>query len=190
MVSVELQPSSSRPVEQVEENPHSKADIDLVESAEPVQAATYEESLAAHLPKAHRDYLLERHGTLELDPIPGMGPADPYNWPEWKVSKPSLASLEQASSFRRTKLTDHYTENGQPHPGSVSCLHGHIYRRRNHSRLRQHRRGTRSGPAEGQLLDLVADRHSGRCTAVLEATVQPFRPSSHLPSLPRLQSRM
>lgn len=87
MTSLELQPSSSRAVEQTEQtkNHGSKADIDLVESAGAGQAATYEESLAARLPKAHRDYLLERHGTLNLDPIPGMGPADPYNWPEWKV---------------------------------------------------------------------------------------------------------
>jgi hypothetical protein len=87
MPSLELQPSSSRPVNQVEENLGSKADINLVESAGAGRAATYEESVAARLPKAHRDYLLERHGTLELDPIPSMGPADPYNWPEWKVSK-------------------------------------------------------------------------------------------------------
>lgn len=33
----------------------------------------------------HRDYLLQRHGTLDLDPIPSMDPADPYNWPLWKV---------------------------------------------------------------------------------------------------------
>ncbi|KAE8378666.1 major facilitator superfamily domain-containing protein [Aspergillus bertholletiae] len=32
----------------------------------------------------HRDYLLQRHGTLDLDPIPSMDPADPYNWPSWK----------------------------------------------------------------------------------------------------------
>ncbi|KAJ1713953.1 hypothetical protein G4B11_010183 [Aspergillus flavus] len=32
----------------------------------------------------HRDYLLQRHGTLDLDPIPSMDPADPYNWPLWK----------------------------------------------------------------------------------------------------------
>lgn len=89
MPSLELQPSSSRPadpVEQGKETLGNKADIDLVESAGADQAATYGESMAARLPKAHRDYLLQRHGTLELDPIPGMGPADPYNWPEWKVS--------------------------------------------------------------------------------------------------------
>lgn len=84
MQSRELQPTSSRRDEVG--GPGTKADIDLIESGGHGRAATYEESVAAHLPKAHRDYLLERHGTLELDPIPGMGPADPYNWPEWKVS--------------------------------------------------------------------------------------------------------
>ncbi|CAI7667024.1 major facilitator superfamily domain-containing protein [Penicillium manginii] len=87
MTSLELQPSSSRPSNQVEqdkENLGNKTDIDLVESTGADQVATYGESMAARLPKAHRDYLLQRHGTLELDPIPGMGPADPYNWPEWK----------------------------------------------------------------------------------------------------------
>ncbi|KAL4963769.1 putative MFS multidrug transporter [Aspergillus stella-maris] len=34
----------------------------------------------------HQAYLFERHGTLDLDPIPSMDPADPYNWPSWKKS--------------------------------------------------------------------------------------------------------
>ena len=38
------------------------------------------------LSQEHRQYLLNRHGTLDLDPIPGYGDADPYNWPDWKVS--------------------------------------------------------------------------------------------------------
>lgn len=33
-----------------------------------------------HLSEEHRAYLLQRHGTLNLDPIPGHGDADPYNW--------------------------------------------------------------------------------------------------------------
>lgn len=33
----------------------------------------------------HREYLLQCHGTLELDPIPAMGDADPYNWTSRKV---------------------------------------------------------------------------------------------------------
>lgn len=40
----------------------------------------------SHLSEEHRQYLLERHGTLDLDPLPTMGIADPYNWPTWKVS--------------------------------------------------------------------------------------------------------
>lgn len=37
------------------------------------------------LSDSHKAYLVERHGTLDLDPIPSMDPADPYNWPLWKV---------------------------------------------------------------------------------------------------------
>jgi hypothetical protein len=40
---------------------------------------------AANLSPEHRDYLLKRHGTLELDPMPGFGDADPLNWKTWKV---------------------------------------------------------------------------------------------------------
>ncbi|KAI9042719.1 synaptic vesicle transporter [Aspergillus affinis] len=32
----------------------------------------------------HREYLLKRHGTLDLDPIPSPSGTDPYNWPTWK----------------------------------------------------------------------------------------------------------
>lgn len=37
------------------------------------------------LSPAHREYLMQRHGTLSLEPLPGYGDADPYNWPQWKV---------------------------------------------------------------------------------------------------------
>jgi hypothetical protein len=36
----------------------------------------------------HREYLMQRHGTLALDPIPAMGDADPYNWTSSKVCCP------------------------------------------------------------------------------------------------------
>ncbi|ETS78155.1 hypothetical protein PFICI_10217 [Pestalotiopsis fici W106-1] len=29
----------------------------------------------------HRQYLMDRHGSLALEPVPSMDPADPYNWP-------------------------------------------------------------------------------------------------------------
>ncbi|KAJ5248606.1 hypothetical protein N7468_000057 [Penicillium chermesinum] len=42
------------------------------------------EDRIASLPEEHREYLLARHGTLDLDPIPDMNDADPYNWPRWR----------------------------------------------------------------------------------------------------------
>lgn len=51
------------------------------------QKATYiPAGAASDLSQEHRDYLIKRHGTIELDPIPSDDPADPYNWPAWKVS--------------------------------------------------------------------------------------------------------
>ncbi|XHF98333.1 hypothetical protein AWENTII_001889 [Aspergillus wentii] len=82
---MEMQPSSRAPGQEVED-PSSvpKPNIDFVESMEAGKHASYVETVAARLSKSHRDYLMERHGTLDLDPIPGLGPADPLNWPEWK----------------------------------------------------------------------------------------------------------
>lgn len=37
------------------------------------------------LSRQHRDYLVARHGTFDLVPLPTMDPADPLNWPAWKV---------------------------------------------------------------------------------------------------------
>jgi hypothetical protein len=36
------------------------------------------------LPAEHREYLLARHGTLDLTPLPSIHPQDPFNWPTWK----------------------------------------------------------------------------------------------------------
>ncbi|KAA8914127.1 hypothetical protein TRICI_003024 [Trichomonascus ciferrii] len=35
---------------------------------------------------ADNDYVLKRHGTLDLDPMPTNSPKDPLNWSEWKKS--------------------------------------------------------------------------------------------------------
>lgn len=40
---------------------------------------------ARNLSSEYRQYLINRHGTVELDPMPDMNDADPYNWPKWKV---------------------------------------------------------------------------------------------------------
>ncbi|KAL1304083.1 hypothetical protein AAFC00_000518 [Neodothiora populina] len=63
----------------------SKADSEKLDDVELGPKATYiNTGAAAGLPQEHRDYLLARHGTLDLDPVPDMGDQDPYNWPTWK----------------------------------------------------------------------------------------------------------
>lgn len=47
----------------------------------------YHKEGAGELSPEYRDYLMSRHGTVELDPLPDMNDADPYNWPKWKVRK-------------------------------------------------------------------------------------------------------
>lgn len=67
------------------DNPLEKRGETLIEHRGLNQTATNISSNAAHLSTAHQEYLLELHGTLDLDPVPGHGNADPYNWPKWKV---------------------------------------------------------------------------------------------------------
>ena len=44
-----------------------------------------ESGVSEDLSLEHRDYLIARHGTTDLIPLPTMDPADPLNWPSWKV---------------------------------------------------------------------------------------------------------
>lgn len=32
----------------------------------------------------HHDFLMKRHGSVQLDPLPSSDPLDPLNWPSWK----------------------------------------------------------------------------------------------------------
>lgn len=62
---------------------HTEQDRDLEHAA---TAATYiQKDDVGALTEEHRQYLIKRHGTIDLDPLPGHGDADPYNWPAWKV---------------------------------------------------------------------------------------------------------
>ena len=67
-------------VESKETNQHTE---DLEQSK--THATYIDKDELSSLPEEHRQYLLGRHGTLDLDPVPGYGDADPYNWPHWKV---------------------------------------------------------------------------------------------------------
>jgi hypothetical protein len=57
---------------------------------------------ASALSREHRDYLLNRHGTLDLDPMPDMKDADPYNWSAKKVL--SFSYLILVGERRRLKI--------------------------------------------------------------------------------------
>ncbi|PGH07785.1 hypothetical protein AJ79_06173 [Helicocarpus griseus UAMH5409] len=63
--------------------PTLKKDGQLAEQFDIEPQATHDE-LGPTLAKEHSDYLLIRHGTLDLAPIPSASDADPYNWPTWK----------------------------------------------------------------------------------------------------------
>jgi len=58
---------------------------------EDVDGSSVENGIGGNLSPAHREYLLARHGTLDLAPLPTMDPADPLNWPSWKVCFPSVS---------------------------------------------------------------------------------------------------
>ncbi|RDL29811.1 Uncharacterized protein BP5553_10676 [Venustampulla echinocandica] len=64
-----------------------KAKAEHCENVEPKQRPYATHTHPEHvdvLSPEHREYLMQRHGTLELDPIPSIGDADPYNWSTWK----------------------------------------------------------------------------------------------------------
>ncbi|KAL2822887.1 MFS general substrate transporter [Aspergillus granulosus] len=61
------------------------ATLEKTQSTQVEEAGT-PPSEASTLSEQHQAYLIRRHGTLDLDPVPSMDPADPYNWPLWKKS--------------------------------------------------------------------------------------------------------
>ncbi|OJJ31051.1 hypothetical protein ASPWEDRAFT_119892 [Aspergillus wentii DTO 134E9] len=61
-----------------------KSDSEYFEQADEEKQKSFSDIAADFLSQTHQDYLIQRHGTLELDPIPSMSDADPYNWPTWK----------------------------------------------------------------------------------------------------------
>lgn len=88
--------------------------------------STYLEDGGAHLTPEHREYLLKRHGTLSLDPLPSADPADPYNWPSWKVSPLNMSAQEQNADRPAP-------EKHQPDPGCIPRHDDHLHRSRYHS---------------------------------------------------------
>ncbi|KAL1846962.1 hypothetical protein Daus18300_014092 [Diaporthe australafricana] len=58
--------------------------VKLEEAQEPRDIQREYGDEVINLSDEHRDYLIQRHGTLDLDPIPDMSDADPYNWSQKK----------------------------------------------------------------------------------------------------------
>ena len=48
------------------------------------QSMHVDESPVLELDERHANYLLGRHGTIQLDPLPSADPQDPLNWPSWR----------------------------------------------------------------------------------------------------------
>lgn len=65
-----------------------RRDVHDLEAFNASHGKDIEENDSGALTEDHRQYLIQRYGTVELDPIPDMTDADPYNWPTWKVSSP------------------------------------------------------------------------------------------------------
>ena len=80
-------PTPPRDSDQIEKRTSLQSNNGTSDDTELGPRATYiNTGAAAGLSQEHRDYLLVRHGTLDLDPMPDNGDQDPFNWPRWKVS--------------------------------------------------------------------------------------------------------
>lgn len=98
---------------QFENAPSITSKIDNITDAELGPRATYiNTGAAAGLSQEHRDYLLARHGTLDLDPIPDMGDQDPFNWPQWKV----------INSYRSFSMKGHADKSWVAYRKSPTCF--------------------------------------------------------------------
>jgi hypothetical protein len=79
---------------------------DMGEVSPKVQALHVEDGSGPDINQEHCGYLLRRHGTLELNPIPSEDPADPLNWPSWKVRN-IWQSLHKFSRYSWSCLQKH-----------------------------------------------------------------------------------
>lgn len=67
-------PSDLRQDIVMSDSPDDKGTIELVEESGHLNSLT----------AAHQQYLLERHGRTDLDPLPSASPQDPLNWSDRK----------------------------------------------------------------------------------------------------------
>ena len=58
----------------------------------------------------HRQFLLERHGTVDLTPLPSMDPEEPLNWPRWRKNAATtmVACHSMVSTFMAAGIVPCY----------------------------------------------------------------------------------
>lgn len=135
----------------------SKAHIERLASQK--QRTYAEPSHVDELSEEHRAYLLQRHGTLELDPIPGYGDADPYNW-----------SLTKVSPFRYLYAdTDQFPENHKLVAGRFPCHDGYLYCFFHSVCVFEYCGGSWTQSSEYELLDFLVHLRSWGCSSFLAA---------------------
>ncbi|KAL6234138.1 hypothetical protein BDW75DRAFT_241338 [Aspergillus navahoensis] len=106
----ELAEVSPRPLFSSNNDPtNEKGSSEFIEEADEKRSPPASEIAASHLSEAHREYLLLRHGTLDLDPLPSASHADPYNWPFWKkVTNLVLVAFHACMSTFRASIIPAY----------------------------------------------------------------------------------
>ncbi|TVY27140.1 putative efflux pump [Lachnellula hyalina] len=72
----------SKPTQQAEAT-HDNGVAEKAHAAA-IDSSHLENGIGGDLSSQHREYLMTRHGTIDLNPLPSMDPADPLNWPTWK----------------------------------------------------------------------------------------------------------
>lgn len=154
------------------ERDHEKAKI--IEKDHAYQAGgDVEAGNPAGLSAEHREYLMARHGTVDLNPLPTMDPADPLNWPAWKVTK----ELEESSV---DKIADMKTETRQPDSCGLQCHDDYIHSSGYHSSLRSLLHGSWNIYHASLLSHEHPNSHLRGGSIVLEAHLEPLRSKTNL----------
>lgn len=63
---------------------NSSRDIEKLEYVHDEHSVSNEDIAPAELSTDHYEFLMKRHGSVQLDPLPSNDPLDPLNWQEWK----------------------------------------------------------------------------------------------------------
>lgn len=156
----------------------SQATVDLVENSSNTlrnpETMQVDVPLDTSLAPEHREYLIHRHGTLDLDPMPGPGAADPYNWPHWRVS--TIHSVVLVCTYTDLAIS----ESGQPYPGGYPCYDVHLYRGCDHPGIPEYFSRPKGVAPENSLSYLPHNCNPGCSTYDVEATLRQIWTASNL----------